>query len=218
MSEERHLTTTRRARYYVAGDVATAPELWIVIHGYGQLAREFLGDFGVLVDAGRAVIAPEALNRYYKETGGSGSHADTPVGTTWMTREHRDAEIADYVEYLDRVVATERRSGQQLGVIGFSQGVATAMRWVALGTARFDRVVAWAGQLPHDLDLATVPHRFPASGVEFVVGTRDQYREWIGSERQQARLRDAGLASGLTVFEGGHRMDDGALTGLLAPR
>lgn len=218
MSEERHLTTTRRARYMVAGDPASAPELWVVIHGYGQLARDFIADFEVLAQAGCAVIAPEALNRYYKDGGASGSHAETPVGTTWMTREHRDAEIADYVEYLDRVVARERAPGQRLGVIGFSQGVATAIRWVALGTTTFDRVVAWAGQLPHDLDLTASRHRFPARGVEFVVGERDAYREWIGLDRQQERVRAAGLATGVTMFEGGHRLDDGALTGLLEPR
>jgi hypothetical protein len=43
MIHEHHLTVRRTARYHVLGDAAEAiREVWIVCHGYGQLAAEFI--------------------------------------------------------------------------------------------------------------------------------------------------------------------------------
>ncbi len=213
--EERQLIVTRRARYYVLGSPADAADLWVVIHGYGQLAADFAARFEGLVNEQRAVVAPEALNRYYSEAEGhSGPHTETPVATTWMTRVYRDAEIADYVEYLDKLAAAVRRPGARLGVIAFSQGAATAWRWVALGATAFDRVVMWAGALPPDLDVARYRARFPARGVEIVYGTGDEYASWIGVDSQAERLTAAGVPFTVTTFDGGHRLDRDTLVAI----
>ncbi len=83
------------------------------------------------------VVAPEAMNRFYLVTPTSAPARDRPVGATWMTREDRDSEIADYVEYLDalfdEVASDAANGGARVNVIGFSQGAATATRWVAHG-------------------------------------------------------------------------------------
>lgn len=206
--DERQIIVSRRARYYVLGAPSDATDLWIVIHGYGQLAADFAGAFDVLVTDHRAVVAPEALNRYYKDAAGhSGAHTETPVATTWMTRTYRDAEIADYVEYLDKLAAAIRPPGARLGVLAFSQGVATAWRWVGLGTTSFDRVIMWAGALPPDFDVARHRSRFPARGVDIVYGTRDEQLPWIAVDAQRERLSAAGLPSTVTTFDGGHRID-----------
>jgi predicted esterase len=211
----REIHVTRRARYAVAGEPASASEVWMVLHGHGQLAREFIANFAHLVTPDRAVVAPEALNRYYNEpTGHRGSHAEVPVATTWMTREHRLGEIADYVGYLDAVVEAECPPTTRLVALGFSQGVATLCRWVASGHRRADRVIAWAGGWPTDLDPAIARPRFPEAGVEVVLGSRDMYAGWVDAEAQVERLRVAGLPATLTGFEGGHRMDRDTLTAL----
>ena len=214
---EHSITVPRHARYYSLGSPRTATDLWIVVHGYGQLAAAFLADFAPVAAPERAVIAPEAHNRFYKDQGKGGSHARTPVGATWMTREFREREIEDYVAYLDAVVAGERTGGARLTVLGFSQGVATVARWVALGTAAVDRVVFWAGQLPPDLDMAAHRERFPAAGVEFILGSRDALGGWIDVDAQVARLAAAGIPSAVTRFDGGHRLDPPTLS-LLAAR
>ena len=213
--EERQIIVSRRARYYVLGSPGQATDLWVVIHGYGQLAADFAGAFEVLVDDHSAVVAPEALNRYYKDAERqAGPHTDTPVAATWMTRVYRDAEIADYVEYLDKLAAAVRPPGARLGVIAFSQGVATAWRWVALGSTSFDRVIMWAGALPPDLDVTNHRARFPAHGVEIVYGTRDAQLPWIGVEEQRERLTAGGLPFVVTTFDGGHRIDRDTLVAL----
>lgn len=205
--EEHEIIVPRRARYYTVGAPHTAREIWVVIHGYGQLADEFLVLFEPLVSDDRAIVAPEALNRYYKDAGQTGAHADTPVGTTWMTRRHRDAEIADYVAYLDKLAAALRPSGARLGVLAFSQGVATAWRWVALGSSAFDRVVMWAGAMPPDLDLPPHRARFPERGVDLVYGTGDSMAPWMDVESQRHRLQVAGIPCVVRTFDGNHRLD-----------
>lgn len=213
---EHRLSVTRQARYYSAGDLATARELWIVIHGYGQLASDFVKHFEPLGSSSRAFVAPEALNRFYRESGGTGSHADAKVGATWMTREDREAEIVDYIAYLDAVERTTRNPGARLGVLGFSQGVATQMRWLAARSSPPDRVVAWAGQVPADVELGHLRPRLPADGIDLVLGAKDTISSWVGADAQQARFTDAGIAARLTTFEGGHRLDDATLLALVA--
>ncbi|MBK8248407.1 MAG: hypothetical protein IPK85_13520 [Gemmatimonadetes bacterium] len=202
----------RRARVGTLGDLATADEVWLVIHGYGQLVAEFLPACDGLVGPTRAVVAPEALNRFYKvPEGHQGSHGTVPVGTTWMTREHRRAEIADYVDYLDDVVEATRRPGARLVVLGFSQGVTTVARWVAQGRTRVDRVVCWAGELPTDVDLVVTGDRWPRDGVDLVVGARDEFRAWIALDRQVERFAAGGVTARITEFAGGHRLDRATL-------
>src|SRR6266550_3439645 len=127
---EHHLSVARTARYYTLGEPG-ATEVWFVCHGYGQLAGRFLRRFEPIADGSRLVVAPEGLNRFYV---GSGEHRDQPVGATWMTREDRLNEIADYVKYLDAVYADVfggKPTAARVRALGFSQGAATASRWVA---------------------------------------------------------------------------------------
>lgn len=203
---EHHLRTVRRARYHVLGDPSGATEVWIVIHGYGQLAGEFITGFGSLARPGRIVVAPEALNRYYKDEAAR-SHASAAVGTTWMTRMERENEIADYVDWLDLVATTVMQPGTALTVLGFSQGVATAVRWLSMGRTRASRLILWAGNLPADVDPATLRSRLPGPGLELVVGSVDEYVEWIRVDHQRALLEAAGFEVTLTIFDGGHRLD-----------
>jgi predicted esterase len=204
---EHRITTPRRARYYVAGQTEDAREVWIVLHGYGQLAADFLLPFAPIVTDQRAVVAPEALNRYYKDAAATGSHATTQVGTTWMTRADRENEIADYVDFLDGVRRAVVPEGARLVVLGFSQGVATAVRWVAHGNAGASRLVLWAGNLPPEIEPSALRARLPDSRLELVVGSVDEFVEWIRVDEQRARLESAAFEVDLTIFDGGHRLD-----------
>ncbi|HEX4935808.1 MAG TPA: hypothetical protein VFV33_21660 [Gemmatimonadaceae bacterium] len=211
--QEHRIVTPRSARVRSLGDPATAREVWVVLHGYGQLAADFLQPFQAIAGATRAVLAPEALNRFYtgKETGGG--HPGRPVGATWMTREDREAEIADYITYLDTVVA-QLAAGRPITALGFSQGVPTLLRWVTMGRTPVARVVVWAGEIPADLDLASTRARFPASGIDVAYGTRDEYLPWIDLDAVRARLAEASLPLREHPFDGGHRLDRRTLVSL----
>ncbi|NUP96773.1 MAG: hypothetical protein HUU28_11480 [Planctomycetaceae bacterium] len=97
MSTTHALRVRRTARVEVHGDPRTARETWILVHGYAQVAADMLAECKPLESRERLLVVPEALSRFYRR-GSSG-----PIGASWMTRELREDEIADYVEYLDEV-------------------------------------------------------------------------------------------------------------------
>jgi len=204
---EHHLTVSRTARYFTLGPTAsTAREVWFVLHGYGQLASRFLRHFAPLDDGARCIVAPEGLSRFYAEAG-----RNDKIGASWMTREDRPAEIADYVRYLDalhaEVMLDRGDSGKQrVTVLGFSQGTATAARWLALGSARADRLILWGGEVPPDLDLAAARSRWERTAVTFVVGSGDQFITAKVLARDEQRLREQGIAYRVERFEGGHEV------------
>jgi predicted esterase len=211
---EHRVTVNRSARVYTLGD-AQAADVWVVLHGYGQLAARFIAHFAALAAPERLIVAPEALNRFYFDMPRPGvSASDRRVGTTWMTREDREAEIADYVAYLDRMLPVVASTARTVTVLGFSQGVATACRWAALGSTPVQRLILWAGPIPPDLDLQLLAKRLSGVRVDFVIGERDPIGVGGELEKQLDALDQAGIQSQITQFEGGHTLDAGVLTQL----
>ena len=87
------MKTLKTARYYLAGSPSgKTKNIWIVIHGYGQLAGKFIQQFEFLINDETVVIAPEGLSRFY-----TGSATGELIGAGWMTKEERDNEIKDYI-------------------------------------------------------------------------------------------------------------------------
>jgi predicted esterase len=224
MSSERHLAVQRTARYYVLGgppgdDLTGLTELWIVCHGYGQLAGPFLESFASLATPTRRIVAPEALSRFYLDRV-STTGAERRVGAAWMTREDRDHEIADQVTYLDalhgRLLPAASATHVRLRVLGFSQGVATAARWLAFGRVRVDELILWAGAFPPELGLASFAERLHGAPVVLVIGDRDELASWAGAEAHLHRFTAAGIDARLVSFEGGHRVDGATLAALAA--
>ena len=201
---EHRLTTARRARYYTSGGLnGVAPDTWIVLHGFGQLAAEFLSFFESIATPERLVVAPEALNRFYVDPGTSGTGADAKVGATWMTREDREREIDDYVDFLDAVWAETAAASPRLTVLGSQESPRRAAGRSAAG--RFHRLVAWAGQLPADVNPARL--RALPGGLVLVTGTTDEYATWVGDGDPGVRLAAAGVSVEVLSFDGGHRLD-----------
>ncbi len=210
--QERHLVVTRSARYAVLGEsVARPAEIWFVLHGYGQLAARFLRAFQPLEAGTRRIYAPEALNHYYLDEGGTTHGPESKVGATWMTREDRQHEIADYVRYLDtlyrHVMAELPREGVRVVGLGFSQGAATAARWAALGSARLDELVLWGSGTPPDLDWSVAGPAWVSLPVSVVYGCEDRLFGESAALAEAERLRDHGVVPRLLGFDGGHAID-----------
>jgi predicted esterase len=217
--QEHHVVVRRSARYYTTGpagqDVA---QVWIVCHGFAQLAGRFMRHFAPIDDGTRLIVAPEALNRFYVEATPGRHGPEAKVGATWMTREDRLHDIEDYVAYLDTLADTlfERidRQRVRLTVLGFSQGVATVARWAVSGRTRPDHLILWASPLPPEIDtgagaerLATIPR------ISVVVGERDpDAQRALPPERE--RMDRLGLHYHLRTFDGGHHLDAETLRAL----
>lgn len=208
---QHHLTVHRTARYHVLGDAVAARALWVVLHGYGQLARYFLRKFEGM-EGGLLIAAPEGLSRFYMDDGHS------RVGATWMTREDREHEIADQISYLDRLADTLLATcppGTPMNVLGFSQGVATACRWLGLGHARAQQLVLWGGNLPPDLPAGAWTARLSATRTLLVHGDRDPIVPGSVLAANEVVLRGAGVPHESLRHDGGHELDTLLLRRLL---
>jgi predicted esterase len=200
-----HLKVGRTARYFTQGEIEGAAEVWFVLHGYSMLAASFLQWFAPVAVPGRLLVAPEGLSRsYFEEKGGR------RVGASWMTKEDRDAEIEDYLQYLDRLAERIRLSvsGQpRVEIHGFSQGAATACRWIGYGSMPIDRLVVWGSKLPPELPLERFGDRLTRAGLTICIGDRDKYIAPAEMDQELARLAAAGLHPPVHRFDGGHRVD-----------
>lgn len=211
---EHTIEVPRTARYYEMG-AAVGGDLWIVLHGFGQLAGDFIEYFVELNDGSRVIVAPEALNRYYT-AGLSVPSAERPVGATWMTREFRDAEMRDYIRYLDLLHAelSARCRPRRTIVVGFSQGGATASRWAVHGRSAIHSLVLWGATLPPDLELVAARDRLSAARLWLVIGKRDQYISADAVAREQERLGAAGIPFELIEYDAGHSIKRAVLQDL----
>ncbi len=186
-------------------------EVWLALHGYGQLAARFIRHLAPLADGTRLIVAPEALSRFYLEHPATAGSAHTRVGATWMTREDRVAEIADQVEYLDAVcdtvLAPPGGHRPRLHVIGFSQGVATATRWLANGRTRAAHLVLWSGRIPADLFPMPDDHPLRHLRIDVVTGAHDPLATTDVLDEQRELVQRNGLAVTGHRHAGGHRID-----------
>jgi predicted esterase len=206
---EQHLRITRRARYYAIGSVAAAHDIWIVCHGYGQLAGRFIHNFTVIDRPGRLVVAPEGLHRFYIDPPPKPA-AERRVGATWMTREDRENDIADYVDYLDTVASEflAQAPDARLRVLGFSQGSATVLRWVVRATRVPQQLILWAGEVPTDVDWSAGARKLAHARIDVVRGDRDESVPQAALERNLRAFDEVKLSYHLHSFSGGHHLDD----------
>ena len=208
-AEYRSLVVSRHARVGIVGDPATAREAWLILHGYGMLARGILHWFRSAERADRVLIAPEGLSRFYTEL----SQGKRAVGASWVTREDLPEELEDVFAYLEHAVHEFAPPGIPLHVHGFSQGVSAGARWTVRTARPVARVVGWAGAMPEDVAADDLKRKLGPEPLHLVVGDQDTR---VPPDRVQAdaiRLRTSGLAVEVHRFVGGHTVDGFVLAG-----
>jgi predicted esterase len=217
---ERHISVARTARYQQLGEASPATrQLWVVLHGYGQLAEYFIRHFRPLHaadPAGTVIVAPEGLSRFYLHG------TDGRIGASWMTRADRLAEIADQAAYLTAVLnpLLAAAPGAFVVVLGFSQGTATASRWLSYLADttgwRPNRLVLWAGDFPADIAPRSAQQLVQGLPIDLVSGDQDAY---VGPDKLHAQadaLRKHGAHVTTHSFSGGHTLEAALLRQLHA--
>ncbi len=208
-AESHHIRVVKRARYYTIGPTAGATDIWLVCHGYGQLAARFIKGFEAIAAPSRLIVAPEGLHRFYHDPVSTPAR-ERRVGATWMTREDRDADIADYVDYLDQLTSEllAQSPGARFRALGFSQGSATMLRWVVRATRVPEQLIIWAGEVPTDVDWNMGARKLAAARIDVVRGAHDEMMPGNTLDRNLGTLTGAALQYRLHSFDGGHHLDD----------
>ncbi len=197
---ERNIITQKTARYYVSGTPSsTIKNIWVVIHGYGQLAENFIQQFDFLVNEDTLVIAPEGLSKFY--TGNR-------IGASWMTKEDRENEIKDYLSYLDLILKDVSKEidylNVKVNVLGFSQGVHTAVRWFTLSGNKFDSLYLCSDDFPKDTDFEKLKTKLNGSKMFFIFGDADGIIPQTTFDNSVQMMKEQGLNFETIIFEGKH--------------
>ena len=215
-----HLEVRRTARYALLGTPGPeVRELWIVLHGYRQLAHRFIRRFREVAVSGRWIAAPEALNRFYVGDAPGRHGPESRVGGTWMTREDREAEIHDYVRYLDELhdhLQSQLPAPVPVVALGFSQGCHTVARWAGYGRTRPGAVVLWGEVLPPDLDLERAGPAMTGARLLSVQGREDVHVTPELLARQDRQASRMGLEIDQRWHALGHLLEPETLRRLTA--
>jgi predicted esterase len=170
-------------------------------HGYGQSADTMLSELQRIPGASRwRLVSVQALNRFY-------TRGDESVVASWMTRQDRDAAIADNIEYINRAIDAVLGADQQpLVYLGFSQGASTASRIAARGRRRATGLVLLGGDIAPEIKTDSGSH-FLSVPVLLGAGSRDTwYQPRLESDLKF--LRDRGGSHQVVRFDGGHEFTD----------
>jgi predicted esterase len=210
--EEKSISFEHAARYSTLAPAHEVRAVWFVLHGYGQLARYFVKKFKSLSDLGIKVVAPEGLSRFYLENfDPEKGRPNDRVGATWMTKEDRLRDIANYINYLDSVYQAESIDHSlPVTILGFSQGAATASRWVTSNNIKFESLILWAGIFPSDMTFEQ-GSLLREKKVKFVHGSSDPF---LGETKlNEMRSTSAKLFSSIEeiTFNGEHDIDEPTL-------
>ena len=183
-------------RYETLNGTISAKTVIYVLHGYGHLVKYFIQKFES-IQKDILIVAPEGMHRFYLN-GTSGK-----VGASWMTKEAREIDISDNIEWLnalDAKISNEYPIENRI-LLGFSQGGSTALRWQIFGNVQFNSLIVWASDIPPDLidkteNLKSQPNK------HFAIGNKDEYC----NNEEQALLIDQykALNFNISEFVGGH--------------
>lgn len=176
--------------------------IWIVFHGIGYLSRYFLKYFEQLPPDENFIVAPQAPSKYYLD------ERYKHVGASWLTKVDTKQEIANILSYLDAVyLDLKLPQDRQLIVLGYSQGVSIAARWVARRQIKCDKLVLYAGGIPEELETDDFEFLPETSQILMVYGDKDPYLTSERLKHQKHRLHSLfGSRSHIRVFRGGHEV------------
>jgi predicted esterase len=185
-------------------DASESPARGTIVgfHGYGQSADTMLEELQRIPGAGAwRIVAVQALNRFYTRN-------DASVVASWMTRQDREAAIADNVEYVNRAVdAAIGGEAGPLVYLGFSQGASMAARAAVHGKRRAAGLVLLGGDIPADVKEIESGNRFTTLPVLVGIGSGDTwYQKLVDADLQFLRAR--GVSPHVVRFDGGHEFTD----------
>ncbi len=181
----------------------TTKNVWIVLHGIGYLSRYFIRYFESLPSQENYIIAPQAPSKYYQ------NNNYKRVGASWLTKENTPIEIENVLNYLDAVLQNENiNSTYNLIVLGFSQGVSIASRWVAKRKIRCSKLILYAGALPKELTVEDFTHLHEnKTDVISLVGDKDEYISATKLKEETAKMQSVFMGKvNQIIFDGKHEI------------
>ncbi len=184
--------------------------IWLVFHGIGYLSRYFLRYFQGLNPAENYIIAPQAPSKYYLN--GAYKH----VGASWLTREQTEVEKVNLYNYLEALIINEAIPDKcRFVVMGFSQGVSIALRWLARKKMPCEHLIVYAGGIPKELEAVDFDYPGTPNKVTFIIGESDAFLTPARMSKEEEKLKQCfNEKLRFITFPGGHEMRKEIITRL----
>ncbi|MAB49628.1 MAG: esterase [Flavobacteriaceae bacterium] len=202
-SEEKEITYTTRNSYSTLNALTEhTKNVWFVCHGMGYLSRYFLRYFKNLNAEENYFIAPQAPSKYYIQP-------KMHVGANWLTRDNTESGMQNILNYFDAVFEAENiPEDVNFIVLGYSQGVSVAMRYLAKRQLQCSQLVLHSGGIPKELTAKDFEYLSKDTKVKLIYGTEDEY---LDAERivQESERADELFGDRLEIlpFEGKHEVN-----------
>lgn len=206
---EKELTYKTSNTYSTLNELTTNTKyIWFVCHGMGYLSRYFLKYFRGLNFEEHYIIAPQAPSKYY--LGPKFKH----VGASWLTREQTTKDMENIIHYFDAIFKAEGVTKQhKLVIMGYSQGVSVAMRYMIKRKLQAEILIIHSGGVPNELNKEDFAYF--KGPVKLIYGTSDEYLDEsrINTEIQKAQNL-FGEQLEIISFEGKHEVNTNILNQL----
>ena len=175
--------------------------VWFVCHGMGYLSRYFLKYFEGLNPSENYIIAPQAQSKYYIPP--KFKH----VGASWLTKENTIRETENVMRYFDSIFENEDLPNHlSLIVLGYSQGVSVAMRYISQRQKICDQLILMSGGIPKELKASDFA--FTSLNVQFIYGSRDEYIDDERLRYEHSRAKELfGEDVTIEMFDGNHMVN-----------
>lgn len=211
-TRENHVTYTSTNSYSTLNVLSDKTKnVWIVFHGIGYLSRYFLKYFDELAADENYIIAPQAPSKYYL------NNEYKNVGASWLTKEATEPSLENVLNYLDNIYEKEAiPEHRNLIILGFSQGVSIAMRWVAKRKIKCNQMVLYAGGIPVELNQEDFRFLSGSAKIKVIVGDADEY---LTTQRLKIEKQKMGVlfpyGVKLITFEGKHEIKKALINDLV---
>ncbi len=181
--EDKEISYTTTNSYSTLNTLTnTTKNIWFVCHGMGYLSRYFIRYFKGLDANENYIIAPQAQSKYYIPP--KFKH----VGSSWLTKENTLKETENVMRNYDAIFEAENiPEATNLIVLGYSQGVSVAMRYIAKRKLQCSQLILHSGGIPKEL--ASEDFLFLEAKISMIYGTQDEYLndERIAYETQRVQ-------------------------------
>lgn len=176
--------------------------VWLVFHGIGYLSRYFIRFFQNLDPVENYIIAPQAPSKYYK------NNEYNRVGTSWLTKENTKTETENVLRYVDAVITEERLpKNSRLCVLGYSQGVSIASRWISSRKINCDAFLLISGGFPTELCKEDFTFLTEKTKITHILGENDPYFEKSNVVKEKIRVKEILPQITFKTHPGGHELD-----------
>ena len=199
----------KKVSYQISNSYSTLNEftsktknVWVVFHGIGYLSRYFMKYFKNLDPKENYIIAPQAQSKYYL------NDEYRHVGASWLTKENTETEIGNMLAYLEEVYTAEQlKDVPNLILMGYSQGVSVATRWVARNKIECSQLILHSGGLP--IELKKEDFEFLTNTqITIIYGTGDEYLNEERMKKENVKAIDLfGEKLEILSFKGGHEVN-----------